>query len=167
ETVLRSRDAAGLEEKVSELRERARRDMFAEGFDLDECRLEMDARYGGDDGYEVVPLAEIASRPDRRDKPGRLHLKVVKPIRHFTFQPSGDLGEYKPEASRHQSILQPSGQVLEVPVYRFEDLEPGASGHGPALIEDKLFTCRVAEGWNFRVNENRDLFMRYERGSQR
>lgn len=167
ETVLRNWDGTDLEEKVSELRERARRDMFAEGFDLAECRLEMDVRYGGEDGCEVVPLAEAASRPDLRGKTGRLHLKVVKPIRHFAFQPSGDLREYEPEASRHQSILQPSGRVLEVPVYRFEELEPGAVGRGPALVEDELFTCRVAEGWNFRVNENKDLFLRDERGGRR
>ena len=164
EMVLREGDAAQLEDKVAELHEKARRDMFAEGFDIAECRMELGVRYVQDGRYELVPLEEVASNPALRSKPCRLYLKVVKPIHHFAFQESGDLKQYEPETHQYKSVLHPTGWETDIPVFRFEDLQPGAAGRGPALIEEELFTCRVTEGWKFYLNENRDLFLYHERG---
>ncbi|OUM87295.1 MAG: hypothetical protein BAA01_09930 [Bacillus thermozeamaize] len=158
-----------LEEKLAQLRERAERDMFAEGYSLAECHLES----------QLIPLAEEGTHVKRislddgeqlkllEGKPCRLYLNVTKPIRHFMFQDKGHVQEKDislPAPVRQQSILHPDGQVKEVPVYRFDNLPPGAKGRGPVLLEDPLFTCRVLDGWSYTVNENGDLFLWDERG---
>ncbi len=160
-----------LEEKLAQLRERAERDMFAEGYSLAECRLESQLVLLTEkaEDNKWVPLTDREQIKQLEGKVCRLYLKVIKPIRHFSFQENQEAQENDiplPAPVRHQSILHPNGQVKEVPVYRFDSLLPGAKGMGPALLEDPLFTCRVLDGWSYTVNGNGDLFLRDERGKR-
>jgi len=46
-----------------------------------------------------------------------------------------------------------------LPLFRYEDLNPGQWGNGPAVVEDEYFTCMVPESWRFLINDNRDLVL--------
>jgi N-methylhydantoinase A/oxoprolinase/acetone carboxylase beta subunit len=166
QATIKNLNGPDLQEKLDQLEERAKRDMFAEGFDISECTIHTHLSFSRNGEYQIIPfeqkdglIVDIAEAQDIR-----LHLRVVKPIAHFNLEETKKLKEQDPAPVRRQSILHAVGQRLDVPVYRFEDLQPGACGVGPALIEDEYFTCRILEGWKFVVNENKDIFIRDEGG---
>jgi N-methylhydantoinase A len=155
-----------LSEKMDQLKTRAERDMFAEGFTLSECLLETYLSVVRNGKIEIIELKDTTEllKELKGAEDIQINLKVVKPIAHYNFENCTSVVPNTPKPVRHQRILHPSKEWIEVPVYRFEDLVPGSTGSGPALIEDQLFTCRVQEGWMFKVNENKDIFMKDERG---
>jgi N-methylhydantoinase A len=50
-----------------------------------------------------------------------------------------------------------TGKAL--PLYRPAELASGASGEGPAVIEDDFFTALLDGGWCFEINEAGDLLL--------
>lgn len=152
--------------RLAEMEERAGRDMFAEGFDISECQFETYISYLKDGSLETIPTHSLSSLQYSQEITNvRVHYKVTKPITHFSFEQSKELLAQSLEPKRYQNILQDNGQRKEVPVYQFENMSPGTIGHGPALIEDELFTCRVLENWTFEINENKDIFLHDQGGN--
>ncbi|MEH7483669.1 hydantoinase/oxoprolinase family protein, partial [Neobacillus drentensis] len=159
---------AMVQEKADQLKAQAERDMFSEGFDLSECMVETQLGIINGTEKNLYPL-EVLNQNDLIQEADEVlvHLKVVKPISHFSFVDDAEIKNYNPSPCRMQSILQPSGQWRETPVFSFEKMVPGATGVGPALIEDPLFTCRVLDGWSFKVNANKDIFLQDVRGNEK
>lgn len=152
-------------EKIEQLMTRAKRDMYAEGFELSECKIETSLGIQNDEDLQLFPLSLLTEQADvvKKAESVLIHLKVVKPISHPVFAKEKPSHKQEPVAIRQQSILQPDGKWIQTPVFSLETLSPGTVGYGPALIEDQLFTCRVLEGWSFAINENRDIFLNNER----
>jgi N-methylhydantoinase A len=150
-----------INEKIKELEEKAERDMFAEGFNISECRQISYISYFSEDEEKIVPLTTIheAIKEVNGQADIRLHLKVEKPIVHFKFEEnqSSEIKELSP--IRTQQIINENIEWEDVPVYSFDEISPGTKGVGPALIEDEYFTCRVLEGWEFEVNNFKDIFL--------
>jgi N-methylhydantoinase A len=44
-------------------------------------------------------------------------------------------------------------------VYSLTDQQPGATAHGPAIVEGPFFTARVLDGWNLQVTAGGDLLL--------
>ncbi|WP_158211529.1 hydantoinase/oxoprolinase family protein [Alkalihalobacterium alkalinitrilicum] len=164
---LKERKPEIIQEKVNQLKTRAERDMFAEGFTLAECKIDVSIGVVSNGELKHIDIADADElfKEDKAYDDIQVYLKVVKPIAHAKLQTNVKLEEEKPELVRQQRILLPSGEWQEVPVYNFENMAIGSCGVGPALIEDEYFTCRVLDGWTFRVNENSDIFMKDERSN--
>jgi N-methylhydantoinase A len=154
-----------IEKQLEKLREKATRDMFAEGFDLSECDTDVIVRYQLNGEYVFEPVNNISLSGLKNGEDIQLHLKVVKPIKHFRFEAKGDLPKYELSLHRYQTIV--ANGVQQIPVYQFSNMQPGMEGAGPAIIEDELSTCRVEEDWRFRINENKDIFLWNERGQSK
>ncbi|MCM3766221.1 hydantoinase/oxoprolinase family protein [Neobacillus niacini] len=154
-----------VKEIIEDLMTKAKRDMFAEGFELSQCQIETSIGIIKNESLQLHPLSLIKEDIDiiNNADEAHIHLKVVKPIDHYAFVNENKNADIKLVPIREQRILQSNNDWRNVPVYQFEDISPGSSGVGPALIEDSLFTCRVLEGWSFLVNENKDIFLRNER----
>ena len=58
-----------------------------------------------------------------------------------------------------RKIMLSPGNWQEVPVYRLEDQVPGATGQGPAIIEEEYFTGKINENWQFHISSNRDVLI--------
>lgn len=154
-----------ISEKLAELKEKAERDMFAEGFNINECISESFLSFSQDGTEAIVSLFNLneAIKKVKNMEDIRIHLHVVKPTNHFEFK-EGTVKMIKtPIVSRQQEILNQNGKWESVPVYKFEEMNPGATAHGPALIEDEYFTCRILDDWDFEVNENKDIFVHNKR----
>ncbi|KWF80452.1 hypothetical protein WL93_24080 [Burkholderia diffusa] len=126
------------EETRDVLMQRARRDLFAEGFDLDSCEIEHTI---SNDGKQV-------------------RLEAVRRLRSF---PVADIAAVSPHPAlptgRRRCLL-PDGTRRDLPLHDMARLEPGACGDGPAVLEDTYATVRVLPGWRFEVTGNRDLLLR-------
>lgn len=147
EAPLASNDAAGLKAARTNLLERAKRGMFAEGFDLNGCKLAWSVQIGDRSvafNGDKLPK-EVAGKAK-----ASITLEALKPISHASM--SGRFGGKAVPAKA-------SGKRVGVPLYRVEDQQPGASAQGPAVLEESFFTCRVDRGWKFEINPAGDILL--------
>jgi N-methylhydantoinase A len=146
--------------------QKTHRDMFAEGFAVDECVIEKSVSFTAGGQYvtqrlqgEAKPSAEARQASDLR-----IRLRATKAIPHFTLLPAnGQLpADAKLTGTRTVRGLIKSGNLpaQDLRLFRLEDLAPGDRADGPAIVEEEYFTCLVLEGWGFMVNENHDLILR-------
>lgn len=160
ESAADSRNAA-LQALAEQLIERARRDMFAEGVDLCECEfsweLLSDEQSGGSEIADIKSYALPADLAARTDL--SLGLSVVKKIEHFSFAAVGNETRSDAVIAGMRKIMLSPGNWQEVPVYRLEDQVPGATGQGPAIIEEEYFTGKINEDWQFHISSNRDVLI--------
>lgn len=144
------------------LKDQAERDMFAEGFNIDECRLELFFGYMKNDEavYLDFNTTDVNSLKDKENP--FLMLKVIKEVKHFEFEEIRILEEIKATPQKKQQVLLQDGTKKEIPVYRTSELSVGATASGPAILEDDLSTIYVLDNWKFKLNENKDIFLTKE-----
>ncbi|NQV20585.1 MAG: hydantoinase/oxoprolinase family protein [Rhodospirillales bacterium] len=161
ENRLRKTTEVALKETLEIMTRRARRDMFAEGFDLRDCKISRAVTYEKGGKETTVALGKRAVLPKglKGATDVRIGMEVVRPIAHFPLKKTGKLPNRKTKPGGKRRGLQAGGSFAEHPLYRLEDLKPGDTGVGPALIEESYFTCRVLDGWSFKINENTDIIM--------
>lgn len=167
QVLLTTIDSTTVNEKLSALRQRAERDMYAEGFSMAECTVDAWVR---DIKGKSIPLAAevgMAGYPLPLGS-GCLELTVTRPIPHYEFPPEeavvGD-GHFEPSATR--TVLAARGKRwLKIGVVTLADLKPGTSGEGPLIIEGDYFTCWVGPDWRFQVTPNHDIRMRRKKGGR-
>lgn len=160
----------GLPEPTSEAAEsvhdsllaRAERDMFQEGYELAGCALEWTIVVEESDGtlvaetsytYGDAPLVGAGRH-------GSLKLKVTAQLPHASLADNESLTARPAVASGTRLVRSSASQVDEVPVYSLADQEPGATAHGPAIVEGPFFTARVLAGWQLDVTAGADLMLR-------
>jgi N-methylhydantoinase A/oxoprolinase/acetone carboxylase beta subunit len=154
-----SEDAAS--EAVEELSHRARRDMFAEGFELADCipRWSL-VRVRADDEEELewAPGSRLPAGLDGTDRVS-LALRIVKPIHKASFAATAAATSAPVVAAGTRRVQIAREVVFDLPVFRIEDQPPGATGEGPCVLEEAYFTGRIGAGWRFEVNANRDTML--------
>jgi N-methylhydantoinase A/oxoprolinase/acetone carboxylase beta subunit len=155
-------DDGDLREKLCSITYRAERDMFAEGFDLEDCQLEAVVRLS--DGKEIS-LALNGDLEQLDDGQHWLDLTVTKKIPHYEYPAAGSSGRRSvPKSERTQSVLAGPGVWESVPVLRLDELEPEMFGVGPLLIEDAYFTTRIQKGWEFSITTSQDIRLHHTTG---
>lgn len=160
EAVLPALDEESLQNALAVLIEQARRSMFSEGFELEDCTLRQQLQLESDSGEQLVPLDD-GRLPPGLEHDGRVLVSVeaVMPIPHSTL--SGEFGASAADAvSQSARRLFAGGEWVEVPVYRISEQPAGnIAGSGPAVLEEDFFSCRVDPGWQFEINEARDVLL--------
>lgn len=142
----------GLESKLDDMLTRARRDMFAEGFDLSECIVESTVNYtsgNADIVHRLNGKTELSAGIKAGDHP-RLEVRATKRIPHFSMKELENDRKSAATSKRKRGALQ---------LYRLEDMKAGEQGVGPAIIEEEYFTCQVLQGWQFAINDNLDIVL--------
>jgi N-methylhydantoinase A len=151
EAPLAGRDASALREAKAQLLERARRGMFAEGFDLKDCTLAFTVQSGEDSQPltgDVLPAGERLS----------LTLEAVKPIAHPNLAGQFGGATHAANASGKRKTFF-AGKSIDAPLYRAEGQQSGATAQGPAVLEEAFFTCRIDPGWKFEINQAGDILL--------
>jgi N-methylhydantoinase A len=156
---LKSKDDAGLKATQDELLQRARRGMFAEGFNLDDCQIQKTLQLTDGDSETEVALAN-GKLPGKIPAPVRasVSLNVVKTISHPSLTGSFGGKQHAAASKRTRQILL-GGKAQAVPLYRAEEQTAGASAAGPAVLEEAFFTCRIEAGWRFEFNASGDILL--------
>ncbi len=149
---------------TEQLIQRARRDMFAEGFDLAECAVERSLSYALNGEQGSQSLDGESKLPDslRQADDLRLQLSATKTIEHFNLGSADNKPAAEATTTRVRVVRLPAaGNLLaqRVPLFRYEEIGPGQWGNGPAVVEDEYFTCFVPESGRFLINDNRDLVL--------
>lgn len=159
EAVLASNDAAGLKAATDDVMQKARRGMYGENIDLDDCRLDTTLHVASKGETTTLALGD-GPLPGGLPADARLSVSLLaaKPIAQPTL--SGKFGGIsKPaQASGKRRILS-AGQWLEVPLYRAEEQSGGLGAAGPAVLEEAFYTCRIEAGWRFDFNDSGDILL--------
>jgi N-methylhydantoinase A len=146
-------DAGSFAAVREQLVERARRGMFAEGAELDDCSLQFTLKAGGEEdrvlGADPLWPADVPAKARVV-----LSLLAVKPITHTQLKGGFGKARAVAKAAGTRSV---AGTAL--PLYRAADLAGGAAGEGPAVIEDDFFTAQIDAQWKFEINESGDLLL--------
>ena len=143
-----------------EILARAERDMFQEGYDLDECTIESFLVLESADGETVqtqpyrrgdavAALDGIASL--------RVDFAAALPQPTLTLDAEVEPRPAVPHGTR--DVRSSARHTDECPVYLLDDQVPGAGAAGPAIVEGPFFTTRVPSGWRFDVTSNSDLIL--------
>jgi N-methylhydantoinase A len=152
---------------AEQLRQRARRDMFAEGVNLDACveSYRLVITRGEDD--TVVELADPldAAHHVSDGDVASLELSLASALPHVAIAGNGKISESDAVATGNRSVLGGIGGSAALPVYALVDQPPGARAYGPAVIEGPFFTMRLPEGWRFHTTAAGDLLLSDERSS--
>jgi N-methylhydantoinase A/oxoprolinase/acetone carboxylase beta subunit len=154
-----SKDAT--DEAVEELTHRARRDMFAEGFELAECIARWSVvrvRADEEDELEWSPGSRLPAELNDRDRVS-VALRIVKPIYKARFSSAKGTASVPAVPSGIRRVRTTRQLVADRPVFRIEDQPSGAMGEGPCVLEEAYFTGRIGAGWRFQVNASRDSIL--------
>jgi N-methylhydantoinase A len=167
EQPLQRTDAEAVAEAMAQLRERAERDMFAEGVDLESCELSV-ALVVGRDGEDLVQ--KVAEEGDvaqhvQEDDLASLELSLVAPLPHVSVGVAGEVSAAAAVAAGTRTVRTPDGGGTELPVYTLLDQPRGAEAEGPAVIEGPFFTMRLPDGWLFETTAAGDLLLTDQRSN--
>ena len=156
------KSSAGIASVISEARDRAEKDLFAEGFDISVCEIRVYlSRIAGDGLVEVVVISESAAFPSdfRTDEKAVLVYEARKNISGLKLADVGGESRREPNINSIRRVNTGAGDLKEIPVVRVEEQLPGAVVDGPVIIEESFFTGLVDEGWTLSVSGNRDLIL--------
>lgn len=143
-----------------ELLARAERDMFQEGYALTDCVSACELIVEEVDGSQVARAAY--SQGASADFPGKsssLRLTVTAPLARPELALDIPADPRPAPVAGTREVRSAVDRADVVPVHVLDDLEPGDSGEGPAIVEGPFFTARVLPGWSFRVTASGDLLL--------
>jgi N-methylhydantoinase A/oxoprolinase/acetone carboxylase beta subunit len=154
-------DAATVAEIAGRLRERARRDMFAEGVELDDCEASFRVVLDRNGDSVSVPLDDSQQITDQvRDGEGAsLELSLIAPLPHVVMGASGTVSERAATSSGARTIRNRDGTSSDLPVYALDDQPSGAVLAGPAIVEGPFFTMRLPDRWQLQTTAAGDVML--------
>jgi N-methylhydantoinase A/oxoprolinase/acetone carboxylase beta subunit len=157
-------DAATVEDVARRLSDRARRDMFAEGVELDDCEASFSIVIERNGDSVAAPLDEwqMAEHVDE-GKSASLELSLVAPLPHVAMGTSGEVSATPATASGTRAIRNRDGTDGDLSVYSLEDQPNGAVFDGPAIVEGPFFTMRLPDRWRLQTTATGDVMLSDER----
>ena len=140
---------------------RATRDMFQEGHEIDECRLEWSVVLEDAEGQLVSELPYSASdpQPGTSDHDTMLTLTARFELPHASIGRAEAVAKTPAVAASTRKVRSAVDKVDEVQVFDLDSQTAGASAAGPAIVEGPYFTARVPHGWVFDVTVSGDLVL--------
>lgn len=158
-TVLTGSRQQALETAYASLMERGERDMFAEGYGKGE--YEVVARLVAEKaGVESIhELGHTITIPQDMAKADDVTLEIAvrKKLKTEDNKHAEVSKAAQAQSTKNRSLFSGAAGWNDVPVYEVNNMQPGAHGTGPAILEEEFFTCLVREGWEFVVTELGDI----------
>ena len=137
------------------LAQRVGRDVFAEGFALEGCELTRTLLEPG----EIDQILQEGQWPQTIAAGARLRLEIRRPLQSFPVAAISAQKAHAAISTQTRNCLLSDGTRRDLPLYGQQELQPGATGVGPALLEDAYTTVRVLPGWRFEITANRDVML--------
>lgn len=149
-----------MEAALTELKMKASRDMYAEGFHEGsyDLRIRLVATVDGKEISHSLTDTKVPAMFKGVDHV-EIELKAVKVLRtENDGQVKFKKGE-KATLHSNRTLLTKVNGLTEVPVYNLNQMKSGNHGAGPAIIEEDFFTCRVLDGWDFVISDAGDILL--------
>ncbi|MGT2461793.1 hydantoinase/oxoprolinase family protein [Sinomonas atrocyanea] len=143
-----------------QLSARAERDMFQEGYPIEDCTLRWTLVDEDPDGeaVEVAPFTP-GDEADPGDGHLALRLEVTAGLPHAPLADGRAVVREAAVSSGARTVRMSAHESAELPVYVLDDQPRGAHAAGPAIVEGPFFTARVSPGWELDVTSSGDLIL--------
>jgi N-methylhydantoinase A len=143
------------------LLERAERDLFQEGYELTAGTLQSSLIVEHADGTLVSQTPyRYGDTPVVGDgQHASMTLTVTVELPHANLADAASPASHPAVAAGTRRVRSGIARVDDVPVYSLTDQQPGATAHGPAIVEGPFFTARVLDGWNLQVTAGGDVLL--------
>jgi N-methylhydantoinase A/oxoprolinase/acetone carboxylase beta subunit len=140
---------------------RATRDMFQEGHEIDDCRLEWNVVLEDAEGQLISELPYLASdpQPGTSEHNTMLTLTARYELPHASIRRAESVATTPAVAASTRKVRSAVDKVDEVQVFDLDSQRAGAAASGPAIVEGPYFTARVPHGWVFDVTASGDLML--------
>ncbi|TNE64990.1 MAG: hydantoinase/oxoprolinase family protein [Rhodobacteraceae bacterium] len=150
-----------LKSTLDSLRQKAARDMFAEGFEEGSYAVSARLVAQSGDRETVHELNRSESFPAEMAGADavELELSAVKSLRKGEAKQVAVLRKAAAKADGTRNVLVPEQGRVDLPVYRLNTMQPGDFAAGPAILEEDYFTARIPAGWTFTVSEAGDVIL--------
>ncbi|WP_427170034.1 hydantoinase/oxoprolinase family protein [Arthrobacter sp. 92] len=154
-------DAPDFGATQAKLLARATRDMFQEGHEIDDCRLEWNVVLEDAEGQLVseLPYLDADPQPGAGEHNTMLTLTARYELPHASIKRAESVTKTPAVATSTRKVRSAVDKVDEVPVFDLDNQTAGASAAGPAIVEGPYFTARVPHGWVFDVTVSGDLML--------
>lgn len=159
EQVLTVNEQSGLDSAILALHTRVGRDMFSEGFELGECLVEGWVKINGEMQYLDMSAPILPDMVHGTDEI-TAGVRAVKVVSRARLPEKSACKKHEGRVSEQRRLVNADGSTKDIPVYRVENQIQGASGEGPAVIEEDFWTCKVLPGWAFEFTENSDVLFK-------
>ncbi|MGZ4518015.1 MAG: hydantoinase/oxoprolinase family protein [Mycobacteriaceae bacterium] len=161
ETNITGMDTKAVDAAKTVMESNATRDMFQEGHELSDCRLEWKLVTENADGSSSAETAYSGGRvpPLTSGQSVILSLKATFSLPHPSIEGGSPAKKTAAVATGTREVRSSATQIDTISVYRLEDQEPGATASGPAIVEGPFFTARVPSGWSLDVSAAGDLLL--------
>ncbi|MGE5097330.1 MAG: hydantoinase/oxoprolinase family protein, partial [Betaproteobacteria bacterium] len=150
-----------------------REELRAQGVETEQVAQRVHLKYEGTDTSLIVPLGDAPSMRAEFERLYRSRFSFLMPQRALVIEAASaeavGRADAPPEAPLPAQFAQPravaqvdmttGGATLRTPVYRREELRPGARIDGPAIIAERNATTIVEPEWRARVTERDHLVL--------
>ncbi|HET9653405.1 MAG TPA: hydantoinase B/oxoprolinase family protein [Usitatibacter sp.] len=165
--------AAGLAQACERLAQQCRDELRAQDVEAEQVARRVHLKYEGTDTSLVVALGDAASMRAEFERLYRSRFSFLMPQRALVVEAASaeavGRSDAPPEAPVPTDAAAPravthvdmttGGSTLRTPVYRREELRPGARLEGPAIIAERNATTIVEPEWHARVTEHDHLVL--------
>jgi len=161
ETNITGMDATAVDEAKKAMESKASRDMFQEGHELSDCRVDWRLVTENADGSSS-PSTVYSDGLVPSPTPGQnviLSLKATFSLPHPVIEGGSPAHKSDAVASGTRAVRSSATQIDTISVYQLEGQQPGATASGPAIVEGPFFTTRVPGGWTLDISAAGDLLL--------
>jgi N-methylhydantoinase A/oxoprolinase/acetone carboxylase beta subunit len=160
ETNITGMDATAADEAKKAMEAKASRDMFQEGHELDECRVDWRLITENQDGSSSGTVYSDGLVPSPTSGQSViLSLKATFSLPHPVIEGGTPTQKSEALASGTRAVRSSATQIDTIAVYQLEGQQPGATASGPAIVEGPFFTARVPAGWTLDISAAGDLLL--------
>lgn len=141
------------------LKQKAARDMFAEGFEAGSYTVTARLVAETPTGEISHDLGDSPAFPPELTGAVELELNAVKSLRQGDTRTVGFPKQTKAAPAGTRTVLVPEQGRVDLPVYRLNAMAKGDWAQGPAILEEDYFTARIPAGWALVVSEAGDVIL--------
>lgn len=156
ELKLPSNDSAGLASTMEVLRAKVGRDMFSEGFELEECDSQAWLNVNGEEASIDASTTLLGSDISEGDEV-IAGFRAVKSVKRAELPKKVAIERHDARVEATRTLRNADGSSQNLPVIKVENQSPGACGAGPCVIEEDFWTCKVSSVWRFEFTVNGDV----------
>jgi N-methylhydantoinase A/oxoprolinase/acetone carboxylase beta subunit len=160
ETNITGMDASAVSEARTAMESNASRDMFQEGHELNECKVEWKLITESADGSTSETVYSDGLIPSAKSGQAViLSLKATFALPHPVIEGGAPTKKSAAVAAGTREVRSSATQIDSISVYTLEGQQPGATASGPAIVEGPFFTARVPRGWTLDISAAGDLLL--------
>lgn len=162
--LVKERTTQALETELNMLKQKAARDMYAEGFSEGQYELKASLILVNQGQETYYPFQDIEKLPAElaHAEVAEIELSAVKILRTLDDKTVAVERKTRAQKTADRCFLLDQNGYQDLPVYRLNDMQKGDYASGPAILEEDFFTAVIPATWVMVVSDLGDVILEKE-----